>query len=137
MDTSHEIADLRELLAHYGTEDHVFTEPWQARAFALALALSERGVFSLRDFQAALIARITLFENSQCIAGTADYYTCWIEALDDVLAQRSVLPARRLSDVEREVADNAESRKAHQRTTSRDANGRLMIAPLVVDPGLA
>jgi nitrile hydratase accessory protein len=136
MAANQEIADLRELTGLYGTdEDHVFAEPWQARAFALTLALSERGMFSLRDFRAALIARITSFEKSQCIAGTADYYTRWIEALEDLLSQRSMLPADRLSHLERDVVDDAESRKVHQRMTSRDENGRLRIAPLLVDPG--
>src|ERR1700675_2340238 len=138
MDTNQEIGDLRELLGRYGgVDDHVFAEPWQARAFALALALSERGLFSLRDFQAALIERITSFEKSQCIAGTADYYTRWIEALQDLLAQKDMLPSDRLSLLERDVAEDATSRKVHQRMTSRDENGRLRIAPLVVDPGAA
>jgi nitrile hydratase accessory protein len=136
MDANQEIADLRELMGLYGTdEDHVFAEPWRARAFALTLALSERGMFSLRDFQAALIARIASFEKSHCIAGTADYFTRWIEALEDLLSQRSMLPADRLSHLERDVVDDAESRKVHQRMTSRDENGRLRIAPLLVDPG--
>ena len=138
MDTNQEIGDLRELLGRYGAvDDHVFAEPWQARAFALALALSERGLFSLRDFQAALIERITWFEKSQCIAGTADYYTRWIEALEDLLSHKNMLPIERLSLLEREVVDDAASRKVHQRMTSRDENGRLRIAPLVVDPGAA
>jgi hypothetical protein len=97
--------------------------------------LSESGMFSLRDFQVALIARIMAFEKSQCIVGTADYYTRWIEALEDLLSQRSMLPANRLSHLERDVVDDAESRKVHQRMTSRDENGRLRIAPLLVDPG--
>src|ERR1700730_2579279 len=65
--------------------------PWQARAFALALALSERGIFSLRDFQVALIGRINSYEKGQCIAGTGDYYTRWIEALEDLLVQKKLL----------------------------------------------
>jgi nitrile hydratase accessory protein len=136
MDANPEIVDLRTLAFQYGTdENHVFAEPWQARAFALALALSERGMFSLRDFQAALIRRITSFEKGQCIANTTDYYTRWIEALEDILLQKSMLPNDRLSHLERHVVDDAESRKLHQRMTSRDENGRLKITPLLVDPG--
>src|SRR5437879_5219939 len=114
MNASQEIEDLRELVGQYGSdEERNFAEPWQARAFALALALSERGMFSLRDFQAALIGRITAFEKSQCIAGTADYYTRWIEALEDLLAQKDMLPSDRLSLLERAVAEDAASRKVH------------------------
>jgi nitrile hydratase accessory protein len=137
MDANQEIKDLRELVGMYGSdEERAFAEPWQARAFALALALSERGMFSLRDFQATLIGRITSFEKSQSIAGTADYYTRWIEALEELLAQKDMLPSHRLSLLERNVAEDAASRKVHQRMTSRDENGQLRIAPLVVDLGL-
>jgi hypothetical protein len=48
-----------------------------------------------------------------------------------------MLPVERLSLLERDVVDDAASRKVHQRMTSRDENGRLRIAPLVVDPGAA
>jgi nitrile hydratase accessory protein len=106
-----------------------------SRAFALALALSERGLFSLRDSQAALIGRIVSFEKSQCIAGTADYYTRWIEALEDLLGHKGMLPGDRLSLLERDVVEDAASRKVHQRMTSRDENGQLRIAHLLVDPG--
>ena len=138
MNANQEIEDLRELVGGYGTDDdRVFAEPWQARAFALALALSERGLFSLRDFQAALIGRIVSFEKSECIAGTADYYTCWVEGLEDLLGQKCMLPSDRLSLLEQDVLEDAASRKVHQRMTSRDENGRLKIAPLFVDPGLS
>jgi nitrile hydratase accessory protein len=86
MDTNQAIQDLRGLVSLHGTEgDIVFGEPWQARAFAL----SERGIFSLRDFQVAPIGRINSYEKGQCIAGTGDYYTRWIEALEDLLVQKS------------------------------------------------
>jgi nitrile hydratase accessory protein len=138
MDKNQEILDLGKLAVQYGADlDHTFAEPWQARVFALALALSERGMFSLRDFQAALIGRITAFEKGHCITGTNDYYTRWIEALEDMLMQKSMLPTDRLSHLERHVVDDAESRKLHQRMTSRDENGRLRITPLLVDPGSA
>ena len=61
----------------------VFAEPWESRAFAMAVALCEAEVFSWREFQAALIARI---------AGRDDtstpwcYYGHWLGALEDVLA---------------------------------------------------
>jgi nitrile hydratase accessory protein len=136
MDTNQAIQDLRGLVSLYGTEgDIVFAEPWQARAFALALALSERGIFSLRDFQVALIGRINSYEKGQCIAGTGDYYTRWIEALEDLLAQKKLLARERLSLLEHEVVEDAVSRKVHQLMTSRDENGRLRIVPLLVDPG--
>jgi nitrile hydratase accessory protein len=61
----------------------VFAEPWESRAFAMAVALCDAGVFTWREFQAALIARIAHHSetsNHWC------YYRQWLGALQDVLA---------------------------------------------------
>lgn len=139
MDVENEdLASLRDLASRYQSDERqTFAEPWQARAFALVVALAERGTFSLRDFQAALIGRLTAFEREHCITGTSDYYTRWVEALEDILADKSMMPADRLAHLERDVVDDAESRKVHQRMTSRDEHGVLKIAPLLVDAGAA
>lgn len=114
----------------------VFREPWQARAFAMTIALSERGLFSLREFQAALVNRVHSFEKSACLAGTDDYYTTWIQALEDLLASKDLLPEGRLAFFEHLVVDDAESRKLHQHMSSRDESGLLRIEPISVDWGL-
>lgn len=138
MNRSANIQELQSLVGwHESEEKHGFSDAWHARAFALTLALCERRLFSLRDFQSALISRITSQEKTMCIVGTDDYYTLWIEALESLLAQNKVLFGERLSLFEHQVIDDAESRKIHQRTTSRDEHGRLKIAPLIVDGPLS
>jgi nitrile hydratase accessory protein len=130
------LQSLRDLLGTVGDEERErFSEPWQARAFALVLALSEKGLFSLKDFQAALIRRITEFEKTQCLAGGDDYYTVWIGALEDLLSERKLFTNEKMTGLEEEILFDAESRKAHQRASSRDEQGRLRIAPLLVDSG--
>lgn len=124
----------RDLLAPPGHEGAVFAEPWQARAFALVVALSENGLFSLGDFQAALTARIGAFEQTGAIEGGHDYYTRWIEALGDLLAARGVRADEHLRRLEAAVIEDAASKKAHQMAHARDETGRLRIAPLVIDP---
>jgi nitrile hydratase accessory protein len=57
----------------------VFEEPWESRAFAIAVALCEAGAFTWSQFQSALIARIAR-------AVDATYYQQWLAALQDVLA---------------------------------------------------
>ncbi|MFD1935715.1 nitrile hydratase accessory protein [Nonomuraea mangrovi] len=57
----------------------VFAEPWEGRAFGLAVAASEAGVFAWEDFRRALIARIAARPEAR-------YYLCWFEALEQVLA---------------------------------------------------
>lgn len=57
----------------------VFAEPWEGRAFGLALAASQAGAFDWEDFRQALIARIAAEPE-------APYYACWFDALQQVLA---------------------------------------------------
>ena len=40
-----------------GVEEPVFSEPWQAEAFALVVALHERGLFSWAEWAEALWRR--------------------------------------------------------------------------------
>ena len=40
----------------------VFAEPWESRAFAMAVALNQADAFTWQRFQAALIARIARWE---------------------------------------------------------------------------
>jgi nitrile hydratase accessory protein len=73
-----------------GGDEPVFREPWQAQAFALALQLHERGLFTWPEWAAALSARIAQAQ----AAGDADlgdtYYRHWLAALEDlVVAKRA------------------------------------------------
>ena len=66
----------------------VFAEPWESRAFAMAVALCEAGVFTWREFQGALIARTARQHDTStdwC------YYSQWLGALEDVLAGRGAV----------------------------------------------
>jgi nitrile hydratase accessory protein len=74
----------------------VFAEPWESRAFGMAVTLYEAGVFDWPRFQAALIARIAAWEAARAEqqvdgsgAGPSEdwsYYRHWLAALEDVLA---------------------------------------------------
>ena len=68
----------------------VFNEPWEARAFAMTLALHERGVFTWPQWAEALSQQIELAH----AAGDADlgdtYYQHWLRALESLVKQ---LPA--------------------------------------------
>lgn len=60
-----------------------FAEPWQARVYALAVALHERGAFAWPDFTAALGARIAASTDPS----GADYWECWYAALTDLVGE--------------------------------------------------
>jgi nitrile hydratase accessory protein len=64
----------------------VFAEPWESRAFGMALTLHDAGAFAWPQFQAALIARIAAWEHQHPAGECFSYYTQWLGALEDVLA---------------------------------------------------
>jgi nitrile hydratase accessory protein len=63
----------------------VFNEPWEARAFAMTLALHERGVFTWQQWADALSRQIAQAH----AAGDADlgdtYYQHWLRALESLV----------------------------------------------------
>jgi len=71
-------------------EGPVFREPWEAQAFAIALALHECGVFTWGEWAAALGAEI---KRAQAV-GDPDtgetYYLHWLAALERLVAEKGV-----------------------------------------------
>ncbi len=70
----------------------VFAEPWQGRAFGLVMALTQQGVVCYDVFRQALVEKITAQEQASP-TGRSDYYGCWLEALEQVLATAAVVTA--------------------------------------------
>ncbi|MFN3256379.1 MAG: nitrile hydratase accessory protein [Ilumatobacter sp.] len=66
----------------------VFESPWEGRAFGLALAMVEKGFFTLDDFQAELIVAIAEWEALGQSNEEYRYYECWLVALER-LVERS------------------------------------------------
>ncbi|HEY2080904.1 MAG TPA: nitrile hydratase accessory protein [Streptosporangiaceae bacterium] len=66
----------------------VFSEPWESRAFGMAVSLYEAGAFTWTEFQAALIARIGAREARSVQDEPWIYYQLWLAALEDVLVSR-------------------------------------------------
>lgn len=75
----------------------VFAEPWQGRAFGLTMALVDRGAISYDAFRERLITRISSWELAHPQGGGFSYYRCWLEALEQELAERHLVDAADLS----------------------------------------
>jgi nitrile hydratase accessory protein len=67
-----------------GADEPAFAEPWQARAFALAVQLQATGAFSWSDWAAALGAELA--------RDGSDYHRAWLGALEGLLAERGIVP---------------------------------------------
>ena len=90
----------------------VFKEPWQAQAFAIALALHERGVFTWNEWAATLGDEIKLAQ----AAGDPDtgetYYMHWLATLERLVAEKGVASRETLTQY-RDAWDHACDRTPH------------------------
>ena len=90
----------------------VFREPWEAQAFAMALALYDRGVFTWPEWAAALAEEI---KRAQA-AGDPDtgetYYRHWLNTLERLVAEKGVTTRENLSRYA-EAWDHAADRTPH------------------------
>jgi nitrile hydratase accessory protein len=90
----------------------VFREPWEAQAFAMTLALQQRGLFTPTEWSAALGEEI---KRAQA-AGDPDtgetYYRHWMAALEKLIAEKAVTNRETLHRY-REAWDHAADRTPH------------------------
>ena len=72
-------------------KEPVFNAPWEAQAFAMTLALHERGVFGWSEWAASLAAAI---RDGQ-LAGDPDsgetYYRHWLAALENICTAKGLV----------------------------------------------
>ena len=93
-------------------EGPVFREPWEAQAFAMALALHECGLFTWQEWAATLAEEI---KRAQA-AGDPDtgetYYRHWLNTLERLVAAKGVTDGATLARY-RDAWDHAAERTPH------------------------
>ena len=94
------------------SEGPVFREPWEAQAFAMALALHDRGLFTWPEWAATLADEI---KRAQA-AGDPDtgetYYRHWLNALERIVAEKGIATTDTLHRY-RDAWDHAADRTPH------------------------
>ncbi len=88
----------------------VFAEPWQARAFALTLKLSQHGHFSRTEWTQALARELRNVAARGEINDGSHYYAHWVAALEALAIEKGLTNSQLL--VERKT----EWERAYQRT---------------------
>jgi nitrile hydratase accessory protein len=73
----------------------VFAAPWEGRAFGMAVALHERGLYSWEEFRDRLIARIAAADARGDPSG---YYERWLAAFEDLLAATGLVTREELDE---------------------------------------
>jgi nitrile hydratase accessory protein len=68
----------------------VFREPWEAQAFAMALSLHERGLFTWKEWAAALAEEIKIAQAGGDPDTGTTYYRHWLATLEKLVAAKGV-----------------------------------------------
>jgi nitrile hydratase accessory protein len=97
------ISDVRAATEPPGENDVVFEAPWQARAFALTVALRREGDFPWQAFQTRLVEELESADDyAGASAGTeeteAAYYRAWLAAFERLLLEEDLLDGGELAD---------------------------------------
>jgi nitrile hydratase accessory protein len=88
----------------------VFAEPWEAQAFAMAVALHEQGLFTWPEWAAALADEIRRAGEAGDPDTGGTYYRHWLAALERLVAEKAVTDAAtlgRYADAWGRAADRA------------------------------
>lgn len=76
----------------------VFDEPWQGRAFGLALALAEQGSYQWEEFRTSLISHIGAWDRTHA-ADDPDwhYYQHWLASLEKLAMDKALITEETLN----------------------------------------
>jgi len=125
-------ADVDDLLGDLpiDAEEPTFEAPWQARAFAVAVVLSDRyeGVYSWTEFQENLIGEVQSAAGEERIEGSeAAYYEQWLRALERLVVEEELVDRdavrRRVAafaDGDRDASEFVEGEHDHSHGESHD-----------------
>ena len=92
---------LRSLRQSHKGDEPVFREPWEAQAFALAVTLRERGVFSATEWAEALGDEIKHAQAEGDPDTGETYYRHWLAALERLVADKGLADTQMLERTQR------------------------------------
>jgi nitrile hydratase accessory protein len=81
-------------------EGPVFSEPWEAQAFAMAVQLHQQGAFTWTEWAAALSEELKSDQGDR-----SSYYEHWLRALEGLVTARGLASADVLRDTRHAWAD--------------------------------
>jgi nitrile hydratase accessory protein len=88
----------------------VFEEPWESRAFGIAVALEAQGAYPWRAFRDELVEEIAHAESHN---EETTYYQRWLEALEQLLLKQGVITAADLEARHEEYASGLHDEDGH------------------------
>lgn len=89
-----------------------FREPWEAQAFAMAVALHKNGLFTWNEWAAALAEEIKRAQRAGDPDTGETYYRHWLAALERLVAEKGIADGASLARY-RDAWDHAADRTPH------------------------
>lgn len=77
-------------------EPKPFSQPWQAQAFALVVALHEKEMFTWNEWADALSS---VLKQPDVAADGSDYYACWLRALEGLISKKDIAGTGEIDDL--------------------------------------
>jgi nitrile hydratase accessory protein len=99
----------------------VFREPWEAQSFAMTLGLYEQGLFTWKEWTAALVGEIERAQEASDPDTGETYYLHWLAALERIVAEKGIT----------DDATLGRYGAAWRRAADRTPHGE----PILLDPG--
>ncbi len=106
----------------------LFDEPWESRAFGIAVALSETGTYAWDSFRTHLIGEIEGWEIENGSDSSApgpdgeawNYYRRWLASLEHVLVEGGVISTDELASRQLELAAHDDHDHGHDDEPEHD-----------------
>jgi len=76
----------------------VFREPWEAQAFAMAVALQQQGLFGCTEWADALSAEIRAAQAEGDPDTGETYYRHWLRALEHLVVEKGAATREKLAE---------------------------------------
>jgi len=83
-------------------ENAVFSEPWEAQAFAMVITLSDSGYFTWKEWTETLSETISSVEANGGASDGSDYYLNWVAALERIMEIKGLADVVSLTNVKAE-----------------------------------
>jgi nitrile hydratase accessory protein len=102
----------------------VFDEPWESRAFGIAVALHEAGVVDFETFRARLIEEIGAWEAKHGMSdGGYRYYERWLAALERTLLDEKLIDPSHVDSARAVLQHEWAHDHARHASSSREPDG--------------
>ena len=110
-----ELNDLAELpLLPRDSDGPIFSEPWQAQAFAVVVELTEAGTLTRQEWADHLGAVLKEAEERGEYDTGQRYYDHWLTALERVVVDKNLAVWEDLTKESKTIRDNDHHRREHQ-----------------------